>query len=742
MRPGYEETRAGARSDTGRRPRAGHLCKAIAVALAVLPLALPCRAADAEATDTIRLEEEQVVGERATEAPPFLSDVEGTSIYAGKKTTVVDPQTPPKIVNDNYRQALSRVPGLYLSEETTPLVSIGYRGLDPHRSQFTMVLKDGVPIAADLFGYPENYYLPPLDSIEEIEFVHGGASLLYGPQIGGALNYITRKPNPNRPASLYTNQSWGSDQYYSTYNEVSGTLDRFGYLGYYYQKQGNGFRDSNSDFDLYSGSLKLTYQLNDTNRLLVAFDGYNENHGEPGGLAAQPGASNAVLYSDDRDATTRLFDRFSLDRYVGWGIWESDIGSDTLLRVTSWGGHYTRLSWRQRGGGFGTLPSGDAANTNTIENQQFNTFGLDGRVRHNWTAFDQTHTFTTGAIYYHGNSPRSDKRGSTPDATDGTLRNKSERLTNYGAVFAENRFTYGNFALIPALRLENFSESINEKVNLDKTDRDMPVPLAEDSTYDFVPLFGVGAAYTFWPTVDAYANVSRSYRPQVFTQAVSLSPTQSIAGDLEPTSSYQYEIGFRGNPRPWVYWDTSLFWLEIDDQIGSTQLPDGTSQIANVGAARHLGWELAAEVGTLSLLDHFTGNTLATRLGDLSLFGNVMLLDAEFTDGPNEGKTPQYAADYLVRAGLQYVYPHIAKISLLSTAVANAYANDNNTADFFVPHYNVWDLTMEARVYRELVALHFGVNNLFNENYFARVRSDGIDPAYRRNFYGGFKVNL
>ena len=80
--------------------------------------------------------------------------------------------------------------GLVLAEESTPLVSIGYRGFDPNRTQTTMVLKDGIPISADMIGYPENYYLPPIDSVDRIDFLHGGAALLYGPQPGGALNYV------------------------------------------------------------------------------------------------------------------------------------------------------------------------------------------------------------------------------------------------------------------------------------------------------------------------------------------------------------------------------------------------------------------------------------------------------------------------------------------------------------------------------------------------------------------------
>ena len=86
---------------------------------------------------------------------PFLPDIQDTRINAGKKTSVLDLDELPKVNNNNYRQALTKTPGLLLSEETSPLVSIGYRGLAPHRAQFTQVLKDGIPIHADQFGYPE-----------------------------------------------------------------------------------------------------------------------------------------------------------------------------------------------------------------------------------------------------------------------------------------------------------------------------------------------------------------------------------------------------------------------------------------------------------------------------------------------------------------------------------------------------------------------------------------------------------
>ncbi len=706
------------------------------VSVTSLLISAPVWAADRPSTDepeVIRMQEQQVVGQRDSAEQPFLPDVRGTNIYSGKKTTVIDPQQAPKIVNDNYRQALSRSPGLFLSEETTPLVSIGYRGLDPDRTQFTQVLKDGIPIAADLFGYPENYYMPPLDAIEQIDFIRGGASLLYGPQIGGALNYVTRKPNANRPFSLYSNHTWGSDSFYSTYNEASGTVDRFGYQVYYYQKQGLGFRESNSDFGLYSGSAKVTYALNETNRLQLAFDGYNEDHGEPGGITRD------ALHGN-RNQTTREFDHFNLERYIGSAIWESDLTPDTLLRVTTWGGRYTRFSNRQDGGGFGKTTT---AITNTIQNQRFNTFGIDARVRHDWQALDEIHTLTAGAEYYFGDSPRTDKQGQSPDARDGNVVNKSDRTTHYGAVFAENRFTYGKFSLIPAVRLETYSLAVDESFN--KAKEAAKKPLSDESDLTFVPLGGVGLVYAFVPSIETYANVSGSYRPAVFSQAVTTAPNQIVDGDLSPSRAWQYEVGFRGHPTSWAYWDTSLFWMEIDDQIGSeavTGVQGVTSKITNVGRARHRGWELAGELALLSMSDSFSGTHLATQYGDLSVYANLMLLDAEFTKGPNKGKTPAYAAGTQARAGVQYAYPQIAKASLQSTFVDSSYGQDDNTSQFFVPNYNVWDLTLESKIYRDFVSLYAGVNNLFNENYFARVRSNGIDPAYRRNYYGGVRFNF
>ncbi len=679
----------------------------IGVATLVACGALPVRA------ETTRLEEVTVTGESVSSGP-FLPDVEGTRILAGKKTEVIDLKDRPAIINNNFRQVLARTPGLLLSEETTPLFSVGYRGLDPHRAQFTQVLKDGVPIHADMFGYPEAYYVPPLQSIDRIEFLHGGAGLMYGPQPGGALNFITKSPATETSFSAYTENSVGTDELFSTYTGLSGRFDPLGYLGYLHEREGNGFRQTNSDFEVLGGGVKTTFGQTTDSRWTLGYDEYHEEHGEPGGL------TKAIADSDGRDQTTRFNDRFRLERYYGTLIYERDLDEQNRLDLRTFGGHYRRYSKRQRGGGFGTLPVGSTATTNSIEEQDFYTFGVEPRFRHSYEAFGQDgQTLTAGLLTYFSDSPREDQRGASPDADTGALRNKSDRETQYLSLFAEHLFRAGPFSVTPGVRLEHIWQHVKEHGNADKAAAG--TALTEADEFDVVPLFGVGAAYDLAAQTQLYSNVSQGYRPKIFTQAVPTGATNVINDDLEEGKSWLFDVGARGRPWDLVSWDVSYFLMKFYDQIGTSG-----NTIENVGDALHQGLEIATELDVM----------------ELHPFCNLMLLDATFTQGPQDGKTPQYAPRYTLRLGTQYRWRERVRVSLSSVFVDDHFADDANTANRTVPSYKVWDVTGEVTLWPKYVTLVGGINNFFDERYYARIRSDGIDPASERNLYGGVKVGV
>jgi Fe(3+) dicitrate transport protein len=656
---------------------------------------------------------------------PFLPDVQGAKINAGKKTTVIDFDGQPRINGNSYRQALAQTPGLILSEETSPLVSIGYRGLEPHRAQFTQVLADGIPIHADQFGYPESYYTPPLDTVDRIEFVRGGAALLYGPQPGGALNYVTHRPRTDRPFSGSTLHTIGSNGYYSTFSHLDGTRGRVGYYGFLNHRRSDGIRSANSDYTLTSWLGRLAIDATTSSRWLLTLETYEEEHGEPGGLAFA-NSPTAVNYLLDRRAPSRRFDRFNLDRDSASLIWERDLPHGAFAwRI--WGTNYVRASRRQNGGGFGLIPSGSAALTNNIERQSFKSAGTEARVRQDWGPL-RRHALSAGAQFFRSTSPRTDSRGAAPDATAGALLSKSQREVTYAPVYVENLFRFGNSTLTPGFRIEPVRQSVRESVNAAKTAAG--IPLATRVTRDAVPLFGLAATRDLAPRSQVYANISQSFRPVVFTQSVPSAVNQLVNADLAEARALQWETGFRGEPAAGLVVDASVFHLAFENQVGAVTLPDGRTSLANVGRAVHRGLELSFRQDLLRL-----GGRTNRRSFDI--YANALLLDARFTAGAFSGRRPQHAPRHLVRTGLLFSEGPDLKVGLTGTLAAEAFADDTNTDQRHIPAYAVWDLTAEWRVPRTPLRLIAGINNLLDEDYYNRIRPDGIDPAPRRNVYLG-----
>ena len=116
---------------------------------------------------------------------PALPPVEGTRINSGKKTSFVNPEEFPTFADNDYREAMATTPGILVSEEPqSPIINFGYRGLDSQRSEFMQVLKDGVSIKNEQFGFPETHYTPILDAVERIEFIRAGAALQFGSPTG------------------------------------------------------------------------------------------------------------------------------------------------------------------------------------------------------------------------------------------------------------------------------------------------------------------------------------------------------------------------------------------------------------------------------------------------------------------------------------------------------------------------------------------------------------------------------
>jgi outer membrane receptor protein involved in Fe transport len=208
-----------------------------------------------------------------------------------------------------------------------------------------------------------------------------------------------------------------------------------------------------------------------------------------------------------------------------------------------------------------------------------------------------------------------------------------------------------------------------------------------------------------------------------------------VNGDLQEGKSLQFEYGVRGKPFPYLNFDIGGFYFTFDDQIGEVILPNGFTSTENVGDARYIGFEAATELDVLSLIN----GGAPSPWGNLTLYGNVTLLDAEFTSGPNTGNTPAYAPEYQVKTGLIYRYKNSLKLALLGTLVDDEFGDDGDSFEGFIPAYNVWDLTAEYKFWNGRAGVFAGIRNVFDEEYWGEVREEGIMTALPRNYYGGFE---
>jgi Fe(3+) dicitrate transport protein len=704
---------------------------------------------------------------------PALPEVEGTRINSGKKTSFVKPDQFPTISNNNYREALATTPGLLVSEEpSSPIVNFGYRGLDSQRAELMQVLKDGVSIKNEQFGFPETHYTPILDAVERIEFIRAGAALQFGPQPGGALNFIMKMPREEAQFHFMTKNLYGTDELFTSYTAIDDTIGQFGYYAYYDHRQRDGFR-TNSDYDLDNGSVKLVYDVTNDSRFILTLDAYEEEHGEPGGLRTTTtpagidpatGIDYNVLYQDDRNASSRFFDRFRLKRYYAVLEYQQLFSERTQLDLKAFGGYLSRYSKRQRGGGVGFLPFGPNSNSNSIQLREAWTEGAELRLRHDYSLAGDTSTFAGGFYLYHALQDRTDERGATPGADSGMLRNLNTGETWDEAFFAENRFHFGRLSITPGMRLEFLQQSLDEDYNFAKDNANPPVPLASKSDDFFVPLFSLGASYVLIegqqpatttakdaknaetttmtaggpPRLELYGTVAQAYRPITYGELVPTGANGVVNGDLKEGNSLQYELGLRGKPLPYLTFDLSGFYYTFEDQVGESQLPGNLITTENTGDARYVGFEAAAELDILAVIN---GGT-ESPYGQFNLYGNITLLDAEFTSGTNDGRTPAYAPDYQFKVGGIYRLKDRVKVGLIGTIVDDHFANANNTPDFFVPAYTVWDLTAEVTFCHGRIGVFAGVGNLFNEDFWAEVREEGILPAYGRNYYGGVSLKF
>ena len=659
-----------------------------------------------------------------------IPDVVGTSIYAGKKNSlVVVKNVQGNVVNNTMRQVLAKVPGIHVWESDPSGIQIGIasRGLSPNRSWEFNVRQNGYDIAADPFGYPEAYYNPPMQSVQRIEMIRGQGSLQYGPQFGGMVNYIIKDGSEiNKTIGFEMENTVGSNAMFNSFNAIGGRKGKFNYYSFFNHRTGNGWRD-NSQFLSRSGFVTVTYAIRE--KLNATFE-YMHSHissQQPGGLTDSLFMQNPRQSRRGRNWLDILWKTpaFTLDyNFSETGRWSTKI--------------FATMGDRNSVGFMSSIVSMDTINhiTNNFENRTLNAdayrnIGLESRLIKNYILGRQKNTNSAGIRLYRGSTERFAKgKGTSGSKYDMTLIGDYPQHISFNsknfAAFTEQLIRISNkIMIIPGFRYEWIQGAASGQNGI-ATGGD-PIMLSKIVKSRSFLLGGIGIEFHITPALEWYANITQAYRPIQFANLQAPPSTDQIDPNLVDQKGYNFDLGHRGKIKKWAQFDLSVYFLDYRNRIGVVS-PTGSLYrfITNVGNSTSKGLEAFFECNAMKLMNSTTSSKVNIFLSysyNHSKYGN------NCADAAIRGKQVENAPKNILRTGCSAGLKSLLLTTQLNV-VDKSYSDANNTIQAtdnaqsgLIPSYKIVDCSFRYTA-SNIVEINAGVNNVLNTSYFTR-RSSG-----------------
>ena len=680
-----------------------------------------------------------------------LKDYEETAIYAGKKNeTILMDLSMANLASNNSRQIYSQIPGLniYQNDDAGIQLNIGGRGLDPNRTSNFNTRQNGYDISADALGYPESYYTPPSEALEKIQIIRGAASLQYGSQFGGLLNFIIKKPNLQTPLQLISRNTLGSNALYTNFTSLSGKKSNLSYYGFLNYKKGNGFR-KNSEFESFNSFMNVTYDFNEKSKISgeITYLKY---------LAHQAGGLSDQMFETNPLQTNRKRNWFEVNWLLLNIKYFRKISENSNFDLTFFG-----LKAKRNALGFRSnrVDQIDPNTERDLIKGKFSNLGVEARFLSKYKIKGKKSILLIGSKLYKSRTKSIQGPGS--DGSDANFNFYFDKFPSYVnqseysypnsnfSLFGENIFYFSeNFSFTPGFRFENLrtqSDGLYRKINLDGAGNvilNQEIKDYRDNKRSFL-LFGLGMSYKPLRYIEIYSNLSQNYRSVTFADISIINPAYSINPNISDEKGFTLDIGLRGNIKRYISYDTNFFSLFYNDRIGFIQrvYNDGSikSERGNVGNALIYGIE--------SLLD-FNLNELIFKNNNINFnyFINFSFIESEYTKSKEYGvvgKKVEFVPSVNIKTGLKYGYKNFsfnAQLSLISDQYTDSSnANEGNLSGVIgvIPSYKILDFssTYKSKNY----GLEIGINNVLNNFYFTRRATGypgpGIIPSAPRNYY-------
>ena len=649
----------------------------------------------------------------------------------------------------DIHRIVSRIPGVYISEEDGLGLrpNIGVRGTGSLRMEKLNVMEDGVLIAPAPYASPAAYYSPTAGRMESIEVRKGSTQMKHGPfTTGGSLNYIST----SIPTSKLNSVSLDIGSFGKRLMQVrSGdSMGNFAYLIELYSDKMDGFKEldggGDTGYDKTDFMTKLRYSFSESHALEFKYSMTDELSDE-----TYLGLTDAD-YSDNplRRYRATALDEMDADHSQIMLSYAAKLNDNMSLAIIGYSNDFAR-NWYKLNKVNGmslssiTKPTSDEWNEFYLlmnaENSVDDAYRIKANNREYYSSGIQAvfnvnagnHDIQAGVRIHSDEMDRfqwEDRYGMqngklimTTQATKGSDSNRIDSA-EATALFAEDRFTYGDITVTAGARYE---EIVLKRDDWGKTDPDRSeTPSQRQHTMDVI-VPGIGFEYALNDYQSVSVGVHKGFAPP--------GPGTSgvVENAVEPETSINTEIGFKSN-KGLNSLEVTFFTNSYENLIGADTAASGggTDEIFNGGAVNISGLELylrriLVDTGSMQIPFEMSWTNTNSEFQESfdGFWGKVL-----------KGDELPYIPDNLITFNLGLnVEKFSSNISLKKTPKMRTVAGSgrlfkSNSTD----ELTIIDVGMRY-AFDNSVTLSFHINNFLNDNSIAARRPYGVRPSMPRS---------
>ncbi|MDQ3017242.1 MAG: TonB-dependent receptor [Bacteroidota bacterium] len=677
--------------------------------------------------DTIRSRELNNViikSYRVSEITSQLSEVHGAYLIGGRKTELLPvAEMSANLADKTGRQIFAKIPGafIYDMDGSGNQVNIATRGLDPHRSWEFSIRQNGILINSDIYGYPASHYSMPMEAIRNIEVIRGTASLQYGAEFGGMINYVLKTPDTSRAFSFESINTAGSFGLLSSFNSIGGKLGRVTYYAYAQKRTSNGYRD-NARSDAEAQLAGIQFDFSDKLNLRAEI-------GRSTYLYQIPGPLTDEMFENNPRQSTRSRNYFNPDIFIPSLTFQWKPGQNTTVQWILSGVFGQRNSVEFEG----FADRRDTINAVTLQYNprvinidNFNSKTTEMRLIQKYHVGTIRNVLSAGVTYFN-NDMRRRQQGKGSSGTDFDLSIIGEwgRDLNYlsesVSMFIENMFyVTPSWSVSPGMRFEYGKTDMTGRISyLDPAD--IPNKIEHQ-----IPALGINSRYKLNELTSFYGGISQAYRPVLFKDIIPGSTLERANKDLKDAFGYNAELGMNGRVKIWLKYDITLFRLQYTDRLGNLVLTENNVNYiykTNIGDSQTNGIECLVEVIPVQTNTTYVSFFTSTSLMKGTYRNAQLAVGSENRD--ISGNEVESIPRWISRNGLNLSYKSL-KIALLYSYVAKSYSDPTNveiptpnSARGIVPAYSILDLNTSLRIGSHFI-VKAGINNLLDKQYFTK----------------------